>query len=496
MDFSNRQNRLVRVDEVSADYLEQIKSSTQSDPYYPTYHIAPPHGLLNDPNGLSYFNGEHHIFYQWFPLGPVHGLKHWYHVSTKDFVHYQDRGVALYPDQRHDQHGCYTGIGVPKGDELHLYYTANRFDADGGVHQSQALAVMNHQGEIEKRGVLVDENRQHYTHEFRDPIIVERDSHSFMLIGAQGVDEKGKLAAYASKRYDSEQEADYQHLGDIDIGLDDFGYMWECPNYYEQDDKGIFIFSPQGVTSESKYDLKNVFSVVYMVGDLIDFDQKCFNHQGWLELDKGFDFYAPQTYLDDQGRRILIGWLGNSKSKYPTDDKHWAHMLTIPRVLSTKGNRLVQRPLEELKALRFESQACEGVAKLKSNAFELTLMVENEFSLALTNDKGEQLVFSASSDEYVLDRSDVSELHAEEFGTVRYAKRLEQGQEITVYVDHSSIEIFADNGQTVFTSRLFVKDLSNVKVEGCKGAEIHYLNPNQFTGNGYDLTIANLAQSR
>ena len=118
MDFSNRQNRFVRIHEVSEEYLADIEHKTQTDPFYPSYHIAPKHGLLNDPNGLSYFNGEHHIFYQWFPLGPVHGLKHWYHVSTKDFVNFTDRGIAMYPDQDYDHHGCYTGVGVPHDDQV------------------------------------------------------------------------------------------------------------------------------------------------------------------------------------------------------------------------------------------------------------------------------------------------------------------------------------------------------------------------------------------
>lgn len=471
MDFSNRQNRFVRIDEVSAEYLADIKHKTKTDPFYPSYHIAPHHGLVNDPNGLSYFNGEHHIFYQWFPLGPVHGLKHWYHVSTKDFVNFNDRGIAMYPDQDYDHHGCYTGVGVPHNDELYLFYTANLLSEEGKGLPTQALAVMDKQGNIEKKGVVVEFNSDAYTQEFRDPVLVTRDDGYHMLIGAQGHDEKGKLAYYHGSDID-----DYHYQGNIDVGLGDFGYMWECPNYYEQDENGVFIFSPQGVSSESKYDLKNVFSVVYMVGERIDFENKVFLNQGYRELDKGFDFYAPQTYLDDQQRRILIGWLGNSKSEYPTDKNRWAHMLTLPRVLTIEGDYLIQSPLQELEALRKDSVEVDGSHSLDSQAFEVDLHVDGAFSLALSNQKGERMVFSGDQHEFTLDRTHVSHLHAEAFGTVRYAKRLEQAQRIRIFVDNSAIEIFADSGKTVFTSRIFIDDLCNIELKQAQ-ATLHYLSP-------------------
>lgn len=469
MDFSNRQNRFVRLDEVSDEYLADIKQQAKTDPYYPSYHIAPHHGLINDPNGLSFFNGEHHIFYQWFPLGPVHGLKHWYHVSTKDFVHYQDRGIAMYPDQPYDQHGCYTGVGVEHQGALHLFYTANLLDKDGRGYPSQALAVMDSQGKIDKKGVIVPFNSESYTQEFRDPVIVQRGDKFHMLIGAQTHDKCGCLALYSGDAIDR-----YQHQGDIDVGLADFGYMWECPNYYEDEEHGVFIFSPQGVSSDSKYDLNNVFSVVYMLGEPIDFNSKSFSNQGYIELDKGFDFYAPQTYLDDKGRRILIGWLGNSKSEYPTDKNNWAHMLTLPRELTIDQDRLVQTPIKELESLRQSTLSLKPSQTLQSTAFELEVLVKDEFSITFANRLGHKLVFRGNRDELTLDRTLVSQPHAERFGTVRYAKRLLREQTIRIYVDHSSLEIFADHGKTTFTSRLFIHKLDQLVIEQGEG-KLHYL---------------------
>lgn len=475
MDFSNRQNRFVRLHEVCDEYLAEIAQKTQSDPYYPTYHIAPKHGLLNDPNGLSYFNGEHHIFYQWFPLGPVHGLKHWYHVSTTDFKTFRDRGIALYPEQDYEQHGCHTGVAVVEGDELNLLYTAHYLPGAETGHPTQALAVLKKDGSIEKKGVVIEFNSEHYTDNFRDPVSFKRNADYFMLIGAESKALQGKLALYSGQAIDQ-----YQYCGNIDIGLSDFGYMWECPNYYEEQGKGVLIFSPQGVTSDNKYDLKNVFSVVYIVGKPIDTESLVFENDGYYELDKGFDFYAPQTYCDDLGRRILVGWLGNSKSEYPTDKNCWAHMLTLPRQLSIEGNKLLQQPLAEISELRYKTVELESSHKLQSLAFELELMVEEKFSIELKNEAGEKVLFSGDQFEYELDRSLVSELHAEQFGTVRFAKRQPEEKEIIrLFVDHSSIEIFCAKGETVFTSRIFVKNLSEVSLQGATG-HIHYLQPIKY----------------
>ena len=117
-DFSNHQNRHIRIMDMPAEYFQRIQETTRNDPYYPVWHIAPKCGLMNDPNGLCEINGIHHIFYQWFPAGPVHGLKHWYHLTTKDFIHYEDHGVAMYPDTESDSFGCYTGLALKEGEQV------------------------------------------------------------------------------------------------------------------------------------------------------------------------------------------------------------------------------------------------------------------------------------------------------------------------------------------------------------------------------------------
>ena len=472
MDFSNRQNRFVHIHEAPTDYLNRIYQSTQHDMYYPTYHIAPKHGLVNDPNGLYELNGEHHIFYQWFPLGPVHGLKHWYHLSTKDFIHYDDHGVALTPDQPYDEHGCFSGSTFVENKIPYIFYTGNKM-VDGVAVQTQILATTDGKN-ITKQNVIIDNQDNHPSHEFRDPIVFKRNEEYIVLVGAQNLQTEASLELYRGP--------DFQHLnyhGNVSFSEQSVGFMLECPNYYEEDDKGIFIFSPQGLKGDNKYDFQNVFSVVYAIGSKIDIDALTFEHNGMLEVDKGFDFYAPQTYLDERGRRIMIGWLGNSKSAYPTDENRWAHMLTLPRELTIKNNILHQTVLAEFENLKDTSFTFNGKMALPSTQFKLEMMIEDTFELTLQNDNGDYITFKATETEFILDRSRMTHVYAEEFGTIRYAKRqLKQTQKIEMWYDNSSFEIFCDNGATVLTSRIFIEDLKFITTSS--QADLFTLRPIQI----------------
>ncbi len=122
-DFSNHQNRHIRITDMPAEYFQRIQETTRKDPYYPVWHIAPKCGLMNDPNGLWRLMGYTIFFTNGFRLDRYMGWKHWYHLTTKDFIHYEDHGVAMYPDTESDSYGCYTGMALKEGEKVHVFYT-------------------------------------------------------------------------------------------------------------------------------------------------------------------------------------------------------------------------------------------------------------------------------------------------------------------------------------------------------------------------------------
>lgn len=457
-DFSNHQNRDIRLTDVSDKYIEFIKSTTKKDPWYPSYHIAPNHGLLNDPNGLCQIDGVYHIFYQWFPIGPVHGIKYWYHITTKDFVNYQDLGVAMEPSNKFDLNGCYSGMLVNE-EVKKIYYTGIQKD-----DKRPCVCYGELQGnEIVNRQWLVDVDDTLTTNNFRDPCVFKKNNKYYMINGGENLNNKGILLLYKSN-----DSLNFKYTGNLKIKDYDYGYMLECPNYFEQDDKGILFFSPQGIKSPNKYDFRNVFSVIYAVGSKLNTKNNSFDGSCYYEMDKGFDFYAPQIFLDEKGRHILYGWLGNSKCEYPSDKNNWAHMLTIPRKVTIFEDKLIQEPLEELKQLREYCQVIDQETKLSSLAIELEFKAVEKFSITLGNEQDNYICFKATKDEYQLQRGKMNYLYNEKYGNERYAKRVCQIHQVRIFIDHSSIEIFLDEGRTVFTARFFIDNLSILKVQGIK----------------------------
>lgn len=462
LDFSNRQNRHVRKEDVGESYLDQMKAKVAEDTnFYPTCHIAAPHGLVNDPNGLYQDKeGWYHIYYQWFPLGTVHGLKHWAYVKTKDFIHYESYGVKMYPDQPYDAFGCYTGMAFQEEEQVHLYYTGIRKEGEQ-LLPSSVHAVIE-EGEIVKTGIIEDVDLTKTTENYRDPFIFKREEDYFMIVGAESLTNEGVL--WLSK---GRTPTSFERLGTIDLGDYPFGYMLECPNYFEEKDYGVMLFSPQGIQAVDPYDFQNVFSVIYAVGQPLDTEKRVFHYETIYELDKGFDFYAPQIFTDQQGRKLLYGWLGNSKTAYPSDDYQWAHMLTIPREITVENQRILQQPIAEWEQMRGKKSLQVTEKTLTNKAFELVIPASELFKLIIKNEKNECLVFSSQSNEYCLDRSQTTHLYNDQYGQQRLAiRQVETMHDVRIIVDHSSIEIFADNGLTVFTGRFYLEGEWSLEVQG------------------------------
>jgi len=465
----SKEDRYRRIENVSKEELNELKEKVDKCPYRQKFHIQPKTGLLNDPNGFSYFNGEYHLFYQWFPLGPVHGVKYWYHISSKDLVIWKDCGIALQPDKYFDSHGVFSGTGLVKDNKLHLFYTGNTRDENWIRHPYQCLAIMNKNGEIKKMDkAVIDSPPKGYTDNFRDPKVFKNKDKYYCLIGAETKDNQGTVVYY-----ESDDLLSWNLKGEITTKFkgNSSGFMWECPDYFEFEDKGILMFSPQGIEPDGDKYL-NIFQSGYLVGDKINFKNGVFNHTEFKELDRGFDFYAPQTMEDENGRRILIGWLGLPGVDCITDKNGWAHCLTIPRELKLKGNKLLQLPVEELKRFRKQERKISFILKneekildkFNEKTYEMICSFDNfngkKIGVKLRVGEDEETIFYYDLEEkkLVLDRSKSGELCTEEYGVTRKCKMDCKELKLQIFVDTSSVEIFVNNGEEVFTGRIFTKE--------------------------------------
>ncbi|MGG2066763.1 glycoside hydrolase family 32 protein [Bacillus sp. S14(2024)] len=459
-----REQRYRRIEEVSSEEIQKLQTRVNNCSWRQTFHIQPETGLLNDPNGFSYYNGEYHLFYQWFPLGPVHGLKYWYHTKSKDLVHWENAGIGIEPRNDYDSHGAYSGSAIEHEGKLYLFYTGNTRDEKWVRKPYQCIAIMDETGKINKlEHSVIQEVPNGYTDHFRDPKVWKKGKMFYAVIGAQREDETGCVVLYRSPDL-----LQWSYEGELQINLNHFGYMWECPDYFELHDRGVLLFSPQGLKPKGDH-YHNIYQSGYILGDKLDVKQLSMSHGSFQELDRGFDFYAPQTMLDTEGRRILVGWMGLPEINYPTDKNGWAHCLTLPRELLVRGDKLIQRPVKELQALRKqqykikdmicnEQKMYEGFT---GTAYEMICEFTNEnateYGIAFRVSENERTVvkYHALERKVILDRTHSGEAVGESYGTKRKCSVDAQTIKFHLFVDTSSVEIFINDGEEVFTGRIF-----------------------------------------
>lgn len=438
---------------------ERNIDTVNKDKWRNSYHIMAPIGWINDPNGLCEFNGEYHCFYQYSPLDPLGGLKFWGQYTSKDLVNWEEREVAIYPDITEDKDGVYSGSAFVKDDTIYFFYTGNvKHEGDhdyilSGREQNVILITSKDGINFSEKKVLLrnEDFPGNMSNHVRDPKVWEEDGTFYMVLGARDKDSKGCILIYESN------DLYNWTFHSIPAGQEEnMGYMWECPDIFKLNEKDIFMFSPQGLEEEGhKY--KNVYQSGYSIGRFID-DKKKLELDEFVEIDRGFDFYAPQTFEDSKGRRIMIGWMGVPDAvehKNPTIENFWQHQLTIPRELVLKGDKVYQIPVKELEALRKDFKEIKDVSLLEevtlelfqSNTFELKLDFENTTEFIIEFRENCKLSFKEGLFKLELGKSG--------YGRDERAVEIKSVDKLQIFSDNSSLEIFLNDGEEVFTTRIY-----------------------------------------
>ncbi|WP_078553729.1 glycoside hydrolase family 32 protein [Bacillus alkalicellulosilyticus] len=443
--------------------VNRHKQTVERDYHRLHYHLMPPVGLLNDPNGFIQWNGTYHLFYQWMPFKTGHGAKFWGHYSSTDLVYWSSEPIALAPTDWFDKNGCYSGSAVVDDGRMKLFYTGNVKDEQGNRETYQCMAESLDGVSFEKKGVVIT-LPEGYTAHFRDPKVWKHELDWYMVIGAQSKDLQGKAVLFKSEDLKA-----WTHLGVIagsqENNVGNFGYMWECPDVFELDGKEILLVSPQGLAPIGMQ-FQNKYQTGYFVGSL-DYESATFTHGAFQELDRGFEFYAPQTTLDEKGRRIMFGWMGvpeQGEEAHPTIKHKWIHSMTLPRELHLVDGKIIQQPVEELKMMRKNEVKYMSVV-FDKREMELKDIHGESVELELTIKDNPFQTFAVSFRNNVTfkyDRhSQIATLERVSFVTGDIEKRqcsLITLEHISFFVDSSSIEIFINGGQEVFSARMFPEE--------------------------------------
>lgn len=445
--------------------VKELEKNAIQDKYRLNYHLMPPTGWLNDPNGLCQHNGIYHIYYQYSPDNCKGGQKYWGHYTTKDFITYTNESVALSPDHRLDKNGVYSGSAFVKDNQIHFFYTGNvklegehDYIHSGREHNTVLVTSKDGTHMSEKECVFFNKDYpSDLTCHVRDPQIIKKDNDYYMILGARQNDDVGCCLLYKSNDLKS-----WQYSNRI-ISKQPFGYMWECPNLVELNNQMIMLCCPQGVEQDG-YKYESLYQNGYYLinGDI----EKDYELSEFVELDYGFDFYAPQLFKDEQDRIILIGWMGLPDVPYtnPTTQYNWQHALTLPRQLTFKNNHLYQYPIDEIKELRSleKSFTLNQPLVIDNSCFELHLNIQDKaFELCLREDV--QISYQDHLFTFTIGKS----------GYGRDVRHIEVKsiEDITIFSDTSSLEIFINQGEYSLTTRIYdncreVTVKSNVEIKG------------------------------
>lgn len=457
MEFLNFE-KYTYLEEKHKNYLKNLADYVQSSKYLPKFHIYPQTGLMNDPNGLAYFNDEYQIFYQWFPFEASHGMKHWARVSSKNLIEWEWQGPALIPDKEYEKNGCYSGNAIEKDGKLYLFYTANYKIENNGRIPKQALAIMEKDGSIKKyeKNPVIDGAPEGFTGDIRDPFVFEKNGKYYMLLGGKTLKDEGKLLIYKS-----ENLLEWSYFGTLDTGIENIGYMYECPGYIEVDGKDVLIFSPMGLKpQEDRY--HNQFSSLYMIGKL-DIENKKFNVEFMDEIDCGFDFYAPQVFYGKNKKPLMFGWFGCGEQVLPTDKEMWRHGLTMARELHIKNGKLYTNPIKEIDEKYKKENLLEVLNhKIKNKYYLIDEIIEKQEKPVIlqfgAEDDNLKLIIDFKESKITLDRNGLAQKFDTEYGLTRSCS-IEKTDRVhlKIYVDNSFIEICINDGERMMSSRIFFK---------------------------------------
>lgn len=421
--------------------------------YQPKFHACPQIGWMNDPNGVIYFNGKYHVFYQYHPYTPFWGPMHWGHFVSRDLLHFEHAAVALAPDNS-EESGCFSGGAIVNTNhELVLMYTQH-YEKDG-VRERQNIAVSQDGFTfVKKQHSVLTENHipSHASKtDFRDPRPIQIGNTYYVLVGSKSTNNIGQILVYSSHDL---QSFEYHSTIGPDIR---FGEMGECPDLFTLDGCDVLILSGIKVPQQGK-EYRKVNSSIAFIGKF-DLLNKFYRIDTMHEIDIGHDFYAPQTLLDGKGRRIMVAWMNMWGKEYFTSTRghNWAGAITLPRVLSVKNQHLYQKPIDEIDDISILAGSLKNDVMIGKQA-RIILEIDNTkpWALRLANPKDRDDYYEiGGKDRFIYSSS----IHSQQYPQTSIESRYTYTKlKVDIIIDASSIEVFLDSGKETITTNVFFEN--------------------------------------
>ena len=338
-------------------FAEDQGNSIAHDPLRPEFHLMPQHNWMNDPNGPIWWKGQYHLFYQLNPHAAVWGDMHWGHAISPDMIHWRHQPIALAPTPGGaDSEGCFSGSAVVFDGKPTFIYT--------GVQNAPPDQVTIHDGsdkllETQMLATAEDDKLLHWKKlgkpviaspppgmvvtGFRDPCPWREGDTWYLGVGSGEREVGGCVLLYRSKDL---RHWEYMHKlvqgkpnGKVAVNPCDSGEMWECPDFFAIDGHHVLFYSTEGkvLWTTGVYDTVEHRYVPMRTG----------------VLDQGGSYYAPKSFVPPDNRRILWGWLRETRPEAQFSAAGWAGAMSLPRVLTVnRDGYLEMNPAAECEKLR------------------------------------------------------------------------------------------------------------------------------------------------
>ncbi len=466
------------------------KASTNyyREQYRPQFHFTPEENWMNDPNGMVYYNGEYHLFYQYHPNSNVWGPMHWGHAVSEDLVHWEHLPIALRPDENgmifsgsavvdwHDTSGFFGG----ESGLVAIFTHADEYPGTDKPRQRQSLAYSKDNGrtwKLYEGNPVLSEPR---IIDFRDPkVFWHEDTGRWVMVIASG---------QTVSLYTSLNLKDWEFASEFGEGEGSHQGVWECPDLFQlpvDHSTGVKKWVML-VSLGDEPELEEGSKTQYFVGE---FDGKTFvndnAHDKVLWVDRGWDNYAGVTWSDlpmASGRRVFMGWMSNWRYAIDTPTSVWRSAMTLPRELSLQttesGVRLIQTPVPDIESIHEDGQLFEDIELksggnlfkgLKGNAIDLELDLDvtkaGKVRIGLLQSKKEETIieYDVSSSTLFFDRrrSGDASFHKSFAMTQSITLQAPNGRlKLRIFVDWSSVEVFGGDGEVMLTNLVFPSEES------------------------------------
>ena len=483
---------------IGSTVTAQTSSKVNSDQHRPIIHFSPNANWMNDPNGMVYHNGTYHLFFQYHPHSTIWGPMHWGHATSTDMINWKEQPIAIYPDSIGT---IFSGSavldknntsGFGKNGKAPLVAIFTHHNADGEKagkkdYQNQSLAYSNDDGKtwIKYSGNPVVKNPGII--DFRDPKVMwyEPQKKWIMTLATKDI-----ITFYSSPDLKS-----WTKESEFGEGKGAHGGVWECPDLITLDDNGkprwvlIVNLNPGAPNGGS--------GTQYFVGE---FDGKTFTSDQLktMWLDYGPDNYAGVTWSNTGNRKILLGWMSNWLYANQVPTQKWRNAMTIPRELKLKrvGDDVLVTsvPVKEFSAIKTKPMLVKNLSLTSKGSnisttgkvqipctINLLLEAVKDFSILLSNSIGEEVKigFDKTTNQYFIDRTKSGKIDFQkDFAAKHFAPRFSTSPKMnmTLVIDVSSVELFADDGLTVMTEIFFPnKPFDQIRILSVDNAVIKQL---------------------